>query len=79
MINNVYAIFDKAAQAYCSTFTASNNAVAARNFRAAMTDKGTMFNQNPADFSLWKLALWDDITGDFMEAKEKVIDGCSTE
>ena len=63
----VYAIWDSKAEAMMQPLFMVNDAVAQRNFvNACLSDQTPMFS-NAGDFTLFKVAEWDDIEGRFYE------------
>lgn len=60
---SVYAIFDSKAQAYLQPFFAVNNEVAKRTFEAATSDDKSTFGLFPGDYTLFKVAVWDNESG----------------
>ena len=62
MIINLYAVFDKSAGAYMSPFQSLNDNQAIRSFGKACLNPEA-FGQYPTDFSLYKIATYDDSNG----------------
>lgn len=60
---NVYAIHDSKAQAYLQPFFSPTHAVAFRNLENAMRNPQSPFAQFPGDFTLFRIASFEDTTG----------------
>lgn len=58
----VYSIRDELTT-FMSPFIESTDESAIRAFRNACADKSTMFYANPADFSLYRVAYFDNTDG----------------
>lgn len=71
---NVYAIFDLAAQTYGNPFYMANNAIAIRTFHNEVkrADDTNVMYTNPADFELWRIGIWDNEQGNFLNDKERI-------
>lgn len=63
MLVRMYAIYDSKAQAYNQPFFCANNAVAFRNLEKACRNPESPFAQFPADFNLFCLASFEDVSG----------------
>lgn len=74
MIVKIYSIFDSKAGAFLQPWFAVNNALAFRNCEKAMRNPQSGFADFPADFTLFAIADYDDITGNIKpyEAKENL-------
>jgi len=70
MIQNAYSIKDVKANAFSAPFFSINDAVAQRSFEQAKNDPNTTINQNPQDFSLYRLATFDDQSGELHPEKQ---------
>lgn len=62
MIINLYAVYDKSAAAYMSPFQGINDNQAIRSFSNACMNPEA-FGQYPTDYSLFKIATYNDETG----------------
>ena len=69
MIMDIYAIKDKKVR-FMSLFTQANEEIAKRNFKN--TVNATEMKLDPADFELWKLGTYNDLTG-YIEPESKFI------
>lgn len=66
----VYSVFDKKAQAYLPPFFLPHDGQAVRAFSDIVMNKETSINSHPEDYSLNRLAMFDDNSGEFVsEAK----------
>ena len=70
MIQNAYSIKDAKANVFSAPFFSINDQVALRSFDQAKIDPNTTINQNPQDFSLYRLATFDDQSGELHSEKQ---------
>lgn len=70
MILYVYAVHDDKAGAFLSPFFVARDAMAIRMFSDAVNDPNTMFAKHPKDFTLFRLARYDDNTGEFVNEEK---------
>lgn len=61
---NVYSVFDAKAAAYLRPFFERNDATAVRSFKVACSS-GDSFGASPGDFTLFRIASWDELSGRF--------------
>ena len=59
----MFAIYDVKADFYANPFTARTTAEALRSFAQAANDEKITISQNPEDFALYELAIYDEQTG----------------
>lgn len=71
MILNLYAVLDQCSGVYDGPVPLHNDKVAMRQFAAAAQKEGTAVNNNPSDFSIWRVGRWNDATGE-VETETKV-------
>lgn len=78
---SVYAIYDKVAQVYQHPWVDTSDMTAARSFKLACQDNGTLFNMCPDDFILYRVATFNDKSGTFSECEMpvKILDGQPSE
>lgn len=62
MLVNIYTVYDSKAKAYLQPFFNQNHNVAFRNLELAMRNPNCPFTQFPADFTLFCIGTWDDIS-----------------
>lgn len=62
MIRGLYSIRDEASGLYMSVQVSDTDDVAMRSFDFACRSHELM-QFKPEDFSLWRVASWDDVTG----------------
>lgn len=60
MLQQIYTVYDKAADAYLQPFYAVNETVALRSFTAACLDESHNFHKYAEDFSLHYIGTYDD-------------------
>lgn len=60
---NLYVVLDAKAEHYLPPFCSYNDATARRQFANAATTAGHEFNQNAADFTLWRIGQFDAASG----------------
>lgn len=65
MIQNIYTIFDSAAQANLTPFFLPTDAMALRTFTQCVNDPSHAFSQAPNDYVLYKLGEFDNERGTF--------------
>jgi len=63
MLHGMYAVKDKAADAFIPPFFLPTDSMAIREFLAAAQDTSTRFAKHPHDYSLYKLGMFDDGNG----------------
>lgn len=73
----VYSIFDKVGLVYHNPWVESSDMTAARAFNFACADSNTLYGMCPADFALYRVAMFNDKSGTFCECElpVKVCDG----
>lgn len=64
-ITKIYAIYDSMAEAYMRPMFMVNDAVAVRNFVNALRSEQSGMRENVADYTLFGVGEWDDVTGTF--------------
>lgn len=62
-LKGVYSIYDNAAQAYLLPFFQDSDGLAVRLFSDCCRDKTHRFNQHAADFTLFRIGDYDQISG----------------
>lgn len=60
---NVYSIFDSVANAFIPPFFMANDAMAIRACSDALTDSNHQFFKHPTDYTLFRIAEFDDSNG----------------
>lgn len=65
MIHTVMAVQDLKARAFVVPFFVPTSAVGVRAFRDCANDPQHAFSRNPADYALFELGTFDDVTGVF--------------
>lgn len=68
---DVFSVYDSKAEAFLQPFFCVNRGVAVRNFQAAAQDERHDFHRHAADFTLFRLGTWDQVTGEFEMAEVK--------
>lgn len=63
MVHGMYAVRDRAADAFIPPFFLPTDGMAIREFLQAAKDQNSKFFQHPTDFSLYKLGSFDDSNG----------------
>lgn len=61
---SIFSVWDEKAVTYATPFFTVNDETGVRAFAQACNDPSTMLNQNPADFRLYKVGLFDMDTGE---------------
>lgn len=70
-----YGIYDNVAKCYTWVGESKNNGTFARMCETMQKDKNTFIGQSPADYVGYKLASFNEETGEFYNDKEKVWEG----
>lgn len=63
MILHVFSVFDSAVQAYMPPFFERSHGAAIRAFANAFVDPNGNFSKRPADYDLYALGTFDDVSG----------------
>jgi len=63
---NVFSIFDKKAKCYSNPFFMPHQGQALRAFADLVADKNSAIAKHPEDYSLNKLAEYNDVAGTFV-------------
>lgn len=61
----LYSVFDVQSKAYGLLIAENHDAVATRNFAAAVMEPGSTLNKFPQDFELHRVGEFHDVTGEF--------------
>lgn len=75
----VFSVFDSKAGAYLQPFFSPTDATALRAFYKAVNEPGSMFGQNPGDYTLFEIGNWDEHGGTIASADAKKNLGCAIE
>lgn len=59
----IFAIYDKKAQFFSPPFVNRNKGEALRTLEDLANDPQTRINKHPADFQIFELGEWDEVTG----------------
>lgn len=70
---NVYAIKDRATNAFMTPFFMHTHGQAIRAFTDNINDPKSTASQHPDDYDLWHLDEWDDANGEFKGCEAKQI------
>lgn len=70
-----YGVYDSVARCYAWVGESKNNGTFARMCETMQKDKNTFIGQSPADYTGYRLASFNDETGEFHNGKEKVWEG----
>ena len=62
----LYAVLDQASGVYDGPVPAAADGVAMRNFANMAKNENTAIGMNPRDYSLWRVGVWDDSTGEII-------------
>lgn len=76
-MQNIYALHDVKAQTFSTPFTLLNDAIAERMFINMVRSDETDVGKNPEDFKLFKIAEYDEHTGEVIPTMELLLDGLS--
>lgn len=75
MIHSYYGIYDKVAKCYAWVGESKNNNTFARMCNVMQKDKSTFIGQSPTDYVGYKLAEFEDETGEFQNMNDKAWEG----
>lgn len=75
MIINAYSVRDEKAEAFLQPFFMHNDAVAQRAYLSSIRDTEHEFSKHPEDYTLYRLAEYDDQNGTFKDNIELVMTG----
>lgn len=62
-IKGVFALFDKKSGMYLSPFVEVTDGTAIRQMQQVSSQKDSLIAQYPSDYSLWRVADWEDDNG----------------
>lgn len=72
MLHGVYSVRDRAVACFLPPFFMPADGAAIRSFLEAASDAQHQFAKHKEDYSLWKLATWDDASGRFENLQDPV-------
>jgi len=75
----VFTIYDVKAEAYLRPLFTTASGLAIRSVIAAMEDPRHDLSKYPADYTLFEIAEWDDLKGEFKMYDAKINHGCLIE
>lgn len=70
-----YSIYDAKAEVFLTPVLFHNDQEAARWFKATVQQKDAIFNGNEEDFTLYKVAEFDERHGNIVSSKKELING----
>lgn len=73
MLINIYTIYDSKAAAYLQPFFAMTDGVAQRQISDAILEPDHQFAKHTEDFTLYRLAIFDDSDGGISPKKQLLI------
>lgn len=68
----VFAIYDKAAEAYMTPFHMQTAGQALRAWEDSCRDENTQFAKHPSDFQLFEIGTYDDATGTYENLESRL-------
>lgn len=79
MTKTLYSIYDSTADTWGQPSIMENDAVATRSFAILVNaNDGNLVSLKPSDFSIWKVATFNDVNGSVLALKpEKIVNGDS--
>lgn len=63
MIQNVYSVYDQAAEAYLPPFFCRTHGEALRMFTSAVRDSDHQFHKHASDYALYHVGTWTESLG----------------
>jgi hypothetical protein len=73
MKTQLYAIYDTASGTYQKPVFARADGEVTREFQSLCTDAESPYGQHPEDYSLFRLAIFDDLTGKITDEKNECL------
>lgn len=64
-MQKLYTVYDEKAEAFLPPFFVPAHGIALRAFQDCVNSKDHQFGKHPADYTLFYLGDWDDITCEF--------------
>lgn len=64
MIHRIFSVFDEKAEAFLQPLFMQTRGLAIRSFQAAVNDPGHTFSKYSADFVMYEIGTFDDVTGE---------------
>lgn len=65
MTQRLYTVYDEKAEAFLPPFFVPAHGIALRAFKDCINSKDHQFGKHPADYTLFYLGDWDDVTCHF--------------
>ena len=75
MEHTYYGVWDSVAKCYAWVGESKNNETFARMCEVMAKDKTTFIGQSPQDYTGYKLAVFEDETGEFQNMNDKAWEG----
>lgn len=72
---HVFSVYDEKAKAYITPFFLPEVGQATRAFGDMVNDVTHQFGQHPADYTLFKIANWDNESGQTESVRETIANG----
>lgn len=63
MIQKIFSVYDRAANAYLQPFFMPARGLAIRAFTDLVNDEKNQFHKHPEDYQLFELGSYDDVAG----------------
>ncbi len=70
-MQKIYTVYDEKAGAFLPPFFVSAEGLALRAFKDCVNAPEHQFGKHPADYTLFRMGEWDDVTGDFQLTDRK--------
>lgn len=70
MLQNIYTVYDEKANAYLTPFFIPTDGMAIRAMEDALLDEKHQFTMHPGDYTLYRIAIFDDSNGSIIEKKQ---------
>lgn len=72
MMQKIFTVFDSKAELYMQPFFMATTGQALRSFEDTCNDTSTVFSKHPADFTLFEIGTYDDLTGNIFMHDSKI-------
>jgi len=75
----IFTVYDSKLEAYLQPFVMQSKGQALRAWIDTIQDQSTQFNKHPADFTMFEIGEWNQITGEIIKHPVKLSLGTALE
>lgn len=76
-LQRVFCFHDQAAKAYMNPWVMPSKGLAERQMVDLVNNKETTMSQHPADYTLFEIGTWDELTATYVPHDSKISLGCA--